>query len=156
VPVIRVETEIAASPEECFDSHRDLGLHVLSAKGSGERIVGERQEGLLELGDEVTFEARHFGFKFRMTSKIVEFDRPRQFVDEMTKGPFKRLRHIHRFEPTEGGTNAIDEMEFASPFGLMGLLVDRLFVSRHLREFLMARNVALKRILEGDESPMGH
>ncbi len=146
--IVRVETHIRASPEACFDAHRDMGLHVRSAEGTGERIVAGRTEGLLELGETVTFEGRHLGIRFRLTSKIVAFDRPRSFVDEMQNGPFRRMRHIHEFQPKNGGTRIVDTMEFESPLGPFGRMADRFFVGRHLAKFVRKRNELLKAELE--------
>lgn len=101
MPIVRVETEIAASLEECFDRARDVNLHTDSTTGSKERIVDAPPSGMLELGDEVEFEAVHFGIRQRLRSKIVEYDRPNRFVDEMQRGAFKRLRHTHEFTATK-------------------------------------------------------
>lgn len=146
--VIRVLSFIEASPDVCFDAHRNLGLHVESAASTGERVASPKQTGLLELDEEVTFEARHFGVCFRLTSKIVEFERPHRFVDEMQRGPFGRMRHVHTFDLTEGGTKIADEIDFASPLGPLGWIADRLFVGRHLARFLRHRNAWLKGRLE--------
>jgi ligand-binding SRPBCC domain-containing protein len=118
-----------------------------STERTGERIIGEAPEKLLELGDEITFEGRHFGIKLRLTSKITEFDFPHRFVDEMVRGPFKRLWHEHRFSAFEGGTEVTDEMRFELPFGALGWLVEG-FVAWHLRHFLECRGRFLKAELE--------
>ncbi len=150
MPIVRVETAIAASPEECFDRARDVNLHAASTAGSKERIVDAPASGMLELGDEVEFEAVHFGIRQRLRSKIVEFDRPRIFVDEMQRGAFKRLRHTHEFARTERGTLMIDELDFASPFGLLGAIADKLFLAGYMRRFMLAKNAELKRLIESE------
>lgn len=148
MPVLRIETAIAAPLEACFDAARDVDLHLRSARGSGERIVAGRSSGLLELGESVTFEGRHFLVRFRLTSKIVEMERPIRFVDEMQTGPFARLRHEHRFEAAASGTRMIDVVDFASPLGLLGAIADRALVAPHLRRFLARRASALRSYLE--------
>lgn len=142
--VIRVESVVAATLEACFDSHLDIGLHRASATASFEKVVSPRQEGRLALGEEVTFEGKHLGIRFRMTSKVVAYERPLRFVDEMQKGPFRWLRHVHTFEAVSEGTRVVDEMDFASGFGR---LADAL-IARHLRRFLEERSSFLKRYLE--------
>jgi len=57
---IRITTWIAAPPERCFDAARDLDLHLRSMAHTGERAVAGRTSGLIELGEEVTWRARHF------------------------------------------------------------------------------------------------
>lgn len=112
--------------------------------------MGEKRTGLLQLGEEVTFEARHLGSRFRLTSRITEFDRPNRFVDEMVRGPFKKLRHVHFFEQMSDGTIVVDEMEFSLPLGLLGNLVASRLVEGHLNRFLIARNGFMKGILESE------
>lgn len=146
--IIRTETFIAATPEVCFDLARDVNAHASSTAQSKERIIDAPASGLLELGDEVEFEAVHFGIKQRLRSKIVEFKRPLRFVDEMQRGAFKRLRHTHEFEAIESGTKMVDIMDFASPFGFLGAMADRLFVASYLRGFLVRRNEELKAMAE--------
>jgi ligand-binding SRPBCC domain-containing protein len=140
----RLETRIGASREACFDAARNMALHAESAAASGEKIVEAPESGMLELGDEVEFEGRHFGIAFRLRSKIVEYDCPSRFVDEMQRGPFKRLRHTHEFFEEGEGTLMVDTFDFALPFGFIGALADRLFVTSHLRRFAEQRNQFLK------------
>jgi len=148
MPVIQVETYIGASADVCFDLARNVHAHVSSAERSKERVVSAPESGLLELGDEVVFEAVHFGVKQRLRSKVVEYDRPRLFVDEMQSGAFKVLRHVHEFEQVGAGTKMVDRMTFESPFGFLGAVLDRLFLAGYLRRFLIARNSVLKSLAE--------
>jgi ligand-binding SRPBCC domain-containing protein len=138
VPRIRLITDISAPPEVCFDVSRDVGVHIASSRS--ERVVGGVREGMMQLDDEVTWRARHFGVAWRMTSKIVEYDRPHQFVDEMQSGPFGRWRHRHRFDAHGTGTRMVDEVDYASPFGPVGSLVDRLLMARYMTKLLRRRN----------------
>src|SRR5919204_3186969 len=99
LPTIRLATTISAPPERCFDLARDVDSHVRSTAATGERAIGPITAGLLELGDEVTWEARHFGIRQRLTARMTRVDAPREFEDVMVRGPFRSMRHIHRFEP---------------------------------------------------------
>src|ERR1044072_2159115 len=99
MPTVVIETTIDAPVELCFDLARGVGVHAESAAFSSERIVEPGPTGgLLERGDLVAFEGRHFGIRQRFVARITELDRPIRFVDEMVHGAFKRLRHIHEFE----------------------------------------------------------
>jgi hypothetical protein len=42
--------------------------------------------GVMKLGDTVTWEAKHFGIKQHLTSKITAYERPYRFTDEMVQG----------------------------------------------------------------------
>src|SRR5947208_31425 len=98
MPLLHLSTEIYAPIEKCFDLSVDIDVHQSSMAASGERAVSGVTGGLIGLGEEVTWRARHLGVWWRVTSRITAFDRPRSFVDEMTQGPFPRFRHEHRFE----------------------------------------------------------
>ena len=146
---IVIETLIAAPPEVCFDAARDVSAHAESAAFSGERIVAPgRLEGLLELGDTVTFEGKHFGLRQRFTAKIAEVERPRYFVDEMVSGAFKSMRHAHEFQPRDGGTLMRDLLEWQAPLGILGRIADRLFLERHMQWFVRTKQLRLKAIIE--------
>ncbi len=98
---------------------------------SGEQAVGAINSGQMALGDTVTWRARHFGLWFRMTSAITEYDPPVHFVDEQVRGPLAFWRHEHRFERiASGGTEMVEVVEFRSPGGSVGRLVDRALLSR--------------------------
>jgi len=139
---------IRASPERCFDASRDLDLHVESMGHTGERAVGGRTSGLIELGEQVTWEGRHFGIRQRFTSAITAYDRPRHFQDSMVKGAFLSFVHDHYFEACPEGTLMKDVLTFQSPFGVIGAIVDRLVMTRYMRRLLMQRNEIVKAALE--------
>ena len=141
---IVVETRIAAPIELCFDLARDVAVHLETASSTGERAVGGKTSGLLDLGDVVTFEAVHFGIRQRLTSKIVEFDRPNRFVDEMVRGVFVSLRHVHEFVIEGESVVMRDTLDWRSPLGVLGVAADRLFVKRHMRAFLVGKQSQLK------------
>ena len=72
---IRIETWINAPLDRCFDAARDLDLHMKSVSHTGERAVRGRTSGLIEAGEEVTWQARHFGIAQEFTSRITTFQR---------------------------------------------------------------------------------
>ena len=142
---LEIETVIAAPRERCFDLSRDLDLHLRSMHASGERAVGGRTSGLIGLDEEVTWEARHFGVLHRHSSRITAFQRPAHFRDSMIKGRFRRFEHDHYFTDTGKTTLMRDVIEFASPLGWLGRLVDQPAVVARLDElFDLDRAIAAK------------
>src|SRR5947207_13130546 len=110
---IIIETFIAAPRERVFDLARDVDAHNRSASFTDERCVAPgRTDGLLELGDLVTFEGVHFGIRQRFTAKIVEMDRPIRFADELVKAAFRSMRHVHEFEERDAGTLMRDTLHW--------------------------------------------
>lgn len=148
--VIRLWTPISAPPERVFDLARSIDAHQDSTEGTQERAVAGVTHGLIGLGQEVTWEAHHFGIKQRLTVRITGFERPARFQDVMVSGAFKSMKHDHEFVPQPSGTLMVDRFEFESPFGILGRIVDRLFLSGYLRRFLIRRNEVLKGLAESD------
>lgn len=148
MPFIRLETLIEATAEKCFDLARDLDVHMASAAPTRERAIAGVTSGMVKLDDEITWEATHLGFRWHLTSRIIEYDRPRLFVDEMLRGPFKRWHHEHIFEARDSRTLMIDEVNYASPFGVIGSIVDTLYMKNYMCRFLLRRNAHIKMIAE--------
>jgi ligand-binding SRPBCC domain-containing protein len=129
--------------QTAFDLSLSIDAHLESFQASGERAVNGVTAGVIGLGEFVTWRARHFGITWTMTSIITEWDRPRRFVDEQRKGPFRSFRHEHRFESVEHGTRLIDDVEFEAPFGVLGRAVERLVLARYMRRLIDVRNAFL-------------
>ena len=148
MPTIVLETQINAPAEVCFDLMRDIRIHTETTVQTDEKAVAGVIEGKIGLGQTVTFEGTYFGMRQRLTVKVVEFERPRRFVDEMTKGRFRSFKHIHEFTETSGITSMRDTVSWSSPFGVLGRIVDSLFLERHLTKLVAGRNARLKAIAE--------
>jgi len=137
-----------APPARCFYLALSVDLHAISARQTQEQIVGGVRSGLLCLGDDVTFRARHFGIWQTLTSKITEYQAPTYFCDEMQRGAFKSMRHEHYFEPAGVGTLMRDIFHFTSPLGVLGNIADALVLSKYLRRFLRQRGAVVQHYAE--------
>ena len=149
MPIIRHKQFINAPIRECFDLARNVDIHINTTSKTKEKAVGGVKEGLLEEGDIVTWEAIHFGIKQRLTSKVIYIEKPNKFIDIMLKGAFDSFTHTHQFIEEKNGTLMFDTFEYISPFGPMGVMADKLFLERYMKEFIITRAKELKRIAEG-------
>ncbi|MBD8019076.1 SRPBCC family protein [Kaistella pullorum] len=145
---IKLQTEISADIERCFDLARDVDAHKLSTSKTKEIAVAGRTSGLCEKGDKITWEAVHFGIKQRLSVEIVEMQRPIFFEDKMTKGAFKSMNHKHNFKEANGKTIMSDHFQYEVPFGLIGSFFDKLILRNYMIKFLKTRNQVLKSIAE--------
>ena len=141
---IHLETTIDAPIERVFDLARDIDLHQRSMARTGERAVAGRTSGLIELGESVTWRARHLGREWELSSRITALDRPTRFVDEQVSGPFATFHHSHAFEGGADRTTMIDDWSHTAPLGPIGALADRLFLAATLRRLLKERAIAIK------------
>jgi ligand-binding SRPBCC domain-containing protein len=151
MPVIEITTRIHASAERCFDLSRSIDMHMRSTTRTGERAIGGVTAGLIGLGEEVTWSARHFGIRQELTSRITAYDRPRYFRDSMVRGAFKRFDHDHYFERDGDWTIMRDVFNFTPPLGILGGIANTLFLTRYMRRFLDERNRVIKEVAESEE-----
>lgn len=150
--IIILKTIIQAPRERVFDLSRSLDIHITSTAKTNEKIISAKITGLLELGEEVTWRAKHLGFYQNLTSKITNLNYPHSFVDEMQKGIFKQFTHKHIFKKiSKNETLMIDKFDYESPFGILGKLVDLLFLENYMKRFLKERNAVIKSIAESNE-----
>jgi ligand-binding SRPBCC domain-containing protein len=149
--LIELATVISAPRERVFDLARSIDAHQDSALRTNERAIAGVTTGLIGLHNEVTWEARHLGLTQTLTVRVTKLNPPAHFQDVMITGAFKRMRHDHEFLEHPSGTLMIDRFEFQSPFGILGNVIDRLFLSAYMRRFLVERNSVLKRLAESDE-----
>lgn len=148
MPKIILETIINAPREVIFDLSRSIDYHKESTKHTKEQAIAGKTKGLIELGESVTWRAKHFGFWLILESKITEFDYPISFTDEMVKGKFKSFKHEHIFEVKGEKTIMTDIFNYKSPLGFLGKLADILFLKRYMTKFLSTRNTILKGYVE--------
>jgi ligand-binding SRPBCC domain-containing protein len=146
---IEVVTLVRAPAERVFDLELDSDVHASSLAASGERATTSTGRAALGPGDEVTFSARHLGRTWRLTSRVTEFDRPRRFVDEQVRGPFRRMRHEHLFEQSDPGSTCMtDRMTFEAPLGPLGAMVARWILVPYLGKLLVQRGRYIRQLAE--------
>ncbi|HTJ50738.1 MAG TPA: SRPBCC family protein [Cyclobacteriaceae bacterium] len=84
-------------------------------------------------------------FKIHWTTEITHVREPHYFVDIQLAGPYALWHHQHHFREIENGVEMIDELNYAIPFGLLGRLVNWLFVAREVNAIFDHRFTVLKR-----------
>ncbi len=151
MPKIEIKTEINSTIDICFDLSRSIDLHKISTAKTNEEAIAGKTSGLINLHEFVTWQATHFGFRQKLTSKITAFERPNYFVDEMVNGAFKSFRHEHIFEQLNDKVIMKDVFEFHSPFGVIGQLFNKLILTNYLKQLLIDRNKVIKDFAETDK-----
>jgi ligand-binding SRPBCC domain-containing protein len=144
-------TLIAAPIARCFDLARSVEVHLAGNTHFGEQAVAEAgaTSGLLALGDTVTWRARHFCVRQRLTSQITAFKPPHYFQDTMLRGAFHSMRHDHYFHALPDATTEMrDVFRFTAPVPLLGQLAERLVLRRYMQALLHERNAVIKLIAE--------
>jgi ligand-binding SRPBCC domain-containing protein len=144
VTKIHLTSFIAAPIERVFDLSRSINLHQISTASTNEKAIDGVMTGLINKDETVTWQAKHL-FKIRLfTSKITEMKSPDFFTDEMIKGDFQSFRHENHFKAAENGTIMIDLIDFETPYGTFGKIVNALFLKSYIEKFLIKRNDVIK------------
>jgi len=147
-------TTISAPIERCFDLARSVEVHLAGNVHFGESAVavGGVTTGWVELGQRVTWRAKHLGVWQNLTSEITRMDRPMYFRDEMIQGAFKRMEHDHFFEAKSAHQTVMtDVFRFAAPLPILGRITEVIVLRRYMTNLLRERNEVIKKIAESEE-----
>ncbi len=151
MPFIHLTTFIAAPAERVFDLSRSVSLHKASMTRFEEKIVDGVMSGLMNEQDTVTWKAKHL-FKERMLKvKLTQMKRPDYFIDEQAEGDFALMKHEHYFKPIENGTIMIDQFRYELKQGIIGKIVNRLYLENYLNRLLAERNAFIQKAAEGNQ-----
>jgi ligand-binding SRPBCC domain-containing protein len=150
-------TLVAAPVQRAFDLARSIDVHLLGNTHFGEQATAGTRTGLIGMGEQVTWRARHFWVSQELTSAITAFDPPGYFQDTMLRGAFRSMQHDHTFHelpPAPSGepqTEMRDVFRFSAPLGPLGWLAERLVLHRYMRNLLRERNRIIQQVA-GDGS----
>ena len=144
MPSIHLTTFVNAPVERVFDLSRSVTLHKKSLEHTGEQAIAGTTSGLINLNESVTWKAKHLGKMRTMKIKVSSMTSPHSFTDEMAEGDFTSMKHEHHFKQVENGTIMIDLFYFETPYGFIGKVFNRLYLTRYLRRLLEKRNRMIK------------
>lgn len=147
------ETTLIDAPlQRTFDLARSIDVHLLGNKHFGEQATAGTRTGLISLGESVTWQARHYGVRQRLTSAITAWRPPFYFQDTMLQGAFRSMQHDHYFlalpvrDGDEPKTEMRDVFRFTAPLGPLGLLAERLSLRRYMQALLHERNIVIQQV----------
>ena len=148
---------IVAPIERVFDLARSIEVHLLGNTHFGEQATAGTRTGLIGMGEQVTWEARHFFVRQQLTSAINAFNSPHYFQDTMLRGAFRSMQHDHYFrelQPADDGsprTEMSDEFRFSAPLLWLGGLAEFFVLRRYMRKLLQERNAVIQQVAESEE-----
>ena len=151
MPKIITTTKVDAPIEIAFDLSRSIEFHAYTQAHRNEVAIEGKTSGLINLGETVTWSAKHFGISQKLSVEITKFNRPYTFRDTMIKGAFKRFDHDHIFEQHNGLVKITDIFDYESPFSFFGKVFDFIILKRYMTNFSAQRNRAIKRAIESDK-----
>ena len=85
--------------------------------------------------------------RYEFETRVAEFEENKRYVDEMTKGPFKKYIHVGTFEKTDDGCRYIFDVDYELRWSFIGKIVARMVKSK-VRKDVVKSLEKLKEILE--------
>ena len=85
-----------------------------------------------------------FSIPLKWVTIISKVDFPYCFVDKQKKGPYSLWEHEHTFKEVPGGVLMTDNVNYALPFGFLGVIAHKLIVKRQLQEIFDYRKIVLE------------
>ena len=82
----------------------------------------------------------------RWTTEITHCETPYFFVDEQRFGPYAFWHHQHRFEQTPEGILMTDIVHYALPMGIIGRLMNSMYVQQRVQSIFDYRNQRISQI----------
>ena len=154
--MIRFEeiTLIDAPIERVFDLSRSIEVHLLANVHENEQAlaVGGLTTGLVGLGEQVTWRAKHFGLWHNLTSKATVVEPPTYLQVTMVKGIFRSMQADHLFRSLPSGTTELkDTFAIAAPLPILGPIAEALFLRRYMIGLNRERNAVIKQLAESDD-----
>jgi ligand-binding SRPBCC domain-containing protein len=87
------------------------------------------------------------GIPVRWVTEITAVEKYKYFIDEQRFGPYKFWHHLHLFEQVdEGKIKIIDKVHYIIPLGIVGQIMNSLFVKKRLDEIFDYRAKAISEI----------
>lgn len=150
-----------ASPAEVYAFHEDPRNIT---KISPPSLKVERVECKVPacVGDEFLLRIRQFGLPLEWIGFWEEAVPNERLVDGAKKSPFRHWRHHHLFQADVadingviGGTIMTDRVEYALPFGVIGLLLDLTVMRLVFTAMFLARHRATKKFFTKGKTSRG-
>lgn len=104
-------------------------------------------------GQVIQYNVRPFPMmKMGWVTEITHVQNRKMFVDEQRFGPYAFWHHQHIFEEAENGTMMTDILHYRVPLGIVGKLINALFIERKVKgifeyRFQVLENKFVKSVL---------
>jgi len=144
-----IELIVSANPEAVWTFHSSAeALNVLTPPDRKMRMISTDltvREGAIH-----EFKVKVGPFWTTWIAELSEVHPPIGFRDTARKSPFKKWSHHHQFLEHPSGTLIRDTVSYELPFGILGRLVNWLFVSRDIDRLFAFRHQATACLLDGE------
>lgn len=92
------------------------------------------------------------GIPITWVTEITQISEKKYFIDEQRAGPYKLWHHEHHFREIESGIEMTDILYYKLPFGLIGKIINKLFVKRKVNSIFDYREKVLKNLFDKEQT----
>jgi len=111
------------------------------------RITSEDKGECMYPGQIITYRVSPLkGFRTDWVTEITHVKDNEYFVDEQRFGPYKFWHHKHFLKAVEGGVEMTDIVSYKVPMGWIGNLVNRILISKKVKQIFEYRFEILEEI----------
>jgi ligand-binding SRPBCC domain-containing protein len=126
-------------------------LTLITPKRLYFEIVNISGEQKLHAGQIITHKVTILpGIRVKWVSEITNVHEPHYFTDKQKSGPYAYWQHQHLFKKVQGGIEMTDKVEYAIPFGILGILTNSIFVQREVNAIFDYRYTMLEKHFVAD------
>lgn len=148
---IEFNTHIKAPIERCFDLARSVDFHKISVSEIKEESLAGIRTGLIGPNQHVLLQNWIGGLRFSTEMKLTQFARPHHFSYLMVNNIFRKVIHDYHFYDLKEETVMVDHLYFEPRFGMLGEIINFLFLRKFLIRILTQRNDMLREYAETDK-----
>lgn len=124
-------------------------LKKITPKSMGFDITSSNVDEEMYQGQIITYKVSPFaGIKTNWVTEITHVENKKYFVDEQRVGPYQIWHHEHLFKVVENGIKMKDIVTYKVPFGILGMILNKLFIKKRLKNIFEYRFNVLKEMFK--------
>lgn len=148
---IEFNTHIKAPIERCFDLTRSIDFHKLSINPVKEESVAGCTSGLIGHNQHALMQSTLFGLRFSTELKITKFNPPFFLSYEIADSNFHSVVHDYYFYDISEETVMVNHFYYKPKWGLIGELINILFLEKYISRIITKRNDLLREYAETEK-----
>ena len=91
------------------------------------------------------------GIPIHWRTLITDYNPPNMFIDQQIKGPYNVWHHTHTFHKVEGGVEIKDKVVYSIPFGILGRILNYLWIGKDLENIFVHRKKVIDKLFENND-----
>ena len=102
----------------------------------------------MQEGQLIDYSIKLFGKRVHWRTMITSYNKNVSFIDQQLKGPYVMWHHFHEFSEVDGKVEMIDTVNYIVPFGILGRIVNYLYLKRELMYIFDYRKKVINNIFK--------